>query len=180
MEPATEVGPRVTWGQGFDYFYLRHSLWLSDNQCHEEEFVVGQEYGAVCKCGLNSTIFVGSSRAQRGKVFDFPHYCISCGSVVTVDILNKPHTCPKCGSAKVKRYGIRIFEFPYPWSLRVIWVLSGWWIVCGFQDMWLQKARNIESFCYSNNSTYGLRHGHQYCPRCNEKGLYFVLTAMFD
>lgn len=50
---------------------------------------------------------MGSTRAQYGKSFDFPHHCRVCHQTVSVDLMSEAPACPRCGSTNVISYEAR-------------------------------------------------------------------------
>ena len=79
--------------------------------------VVGSTHRAHCKCGFETEVTVGGSRAEFLENSKFPYYCANCG-IVSVNIAkletgDKP-PCPNCNGAEIHQYGLPPVSIPLP------------------------------------------------------------------
>ena len=62
-------------------------------------------HSAYCKCGFDSSVFVGGNRETFLSLSFFPFYCKSCG-LVTVNIHADKILCPHCNEKNIYPYGL--------------------------------------------------------------------------
>ncbi len=116
----------------------------------------------------------GSSRAQHGKVFKFPHLCRHCKKAVSVDLLADNICCPDCGSADVESYATK--------SKLVTNDLLGSLgkEILSKRGYHTREDQFSNDFCFVLNEHFViLREGNE-CPACGEKSLRFFSSIMFD
>ena len=124
-----------------------------------------------CKCGYEKDVYIGSGFAQHGKSFEYPHYCESCNSLTSVDVLKKNPKCAECGSEDIKSYEAITKELPDDVSGLPYFMMKDY-----------HKPEDVqeEDFCYPLDKTFVLLKGNHYCPRCKENSLIFKTTVYCD
>lgn len=65
---------------------------------------MGTGLKATCTCGYEDESIIGSTRAEHGKEFHFPHMCLDCKTVTRADTLADEPSCNKCGSTNITSY----------------------------------------------------------------------------
>ena len=136
---------------------------------------MGTELTAQCSCGAENNVYIGSSRAMHGKIFDFPHYCASCRSVITIDKLSGDIRCGVCGSTDVHSYEmptktLGVFSFFNRYSPELLRFFG------------YHKHEEVfhESFCYVLKKSFPIKHGTHYCPKCGENKMKFFVSLLYD
>jgi rRNA maturation endonuclease Nob1 len=135
---------------------------------------MGTGLKTYCACGYETMTITGSSRAQHGKVFKFPHLCRSCKTAVSVDLLAEPLCCPDCGSFEVETYAAKSKLT----TDKLICLLG--------KDLLAKRGYHTREDQFSDDYCYVLekhfqilREGNE-CPRCGCLGLKFLSEIMFD
>lgn len=135
---------------------------------------MGTEVIGKCNCGYEGTASIGSSRAQHGKKFYFPHYCNDCNQIVSVDTLSKVPSCRHCESTSLTSYEAKSKRVPNELLERL-------------GEHFLHKRGYHHSseelnptYCYVQNKTYVMLRRHNHCPRCNGNELMFFMGMLYD
>ena len=129
---------------------------------------MGRELLGYCKCGYEKEVCIGGGFS--GKSFEFPHYCESCNSLTSVDVLKKRPKCTECGSKDIKSYEAITKELPK--DVRLPSFLTE-----GYHK---REDVQMEDSCHQLDKTFVLLKGNHYCPRCKENSLMFQITYFFD
>jgi len=136
---------------------------------------MGTELSAICECGFRGLTHIGSSRAQHGKTFKYPHYCDACNSLTSVDLLCKPPSCSKCSSSNVHTYASHTSSLSYDSIFNKL--PTKYLRFLGFNR---RDEAYDESFCYPLKKTFVLLRGKNYCPKCRNASLIFSVERMYD
>lgn len=159
---------------------------LADNRSIKLRAAMGVNFRATCDCGYVGSANCGSSRAEHGRVFQFPHLCRQCREVVGADRLEPTPRCPTCGAtgADLTLYGTAVTNetkpLPSAWQMFKRWLSNGWRQVrVGTASDQLEHVVNSE-FCYRQHKTYTIKSEAYECPKCGLKGLRFAVDAHFD
>jgi hypothetical protein len=136
---------------------------------------MGQEFIGRCSCGLEKTVGVGSSRSEHGKKFYFPHFCDSCNSLTTVNVLSKKYVCADCGGDSINTYAAKTKSLPYDSKLNS-------WSDKHLAKLGVHKKELVleESYCFVLDKDFALFRTNNFCPSCKEYSLSFSLSAMYD
>ena len=130
---------------------------------------MGRELLGYCKCGYEKEVCIGGGFS--GKSFEFPHYCESCNSLTSVNVLKKKPKCTECGSKDIKSYEAITKELPDDVSGLPYFMMK---------DYHKREDVQVENFCHQLDKTFVLLKGNHYCPRCKENSLMFHITWFFD
>ena len=130
---------------------------------------MGRELLGYCKCGYEKEVCIGGGFS--GKSFEFPHYCESCNSLTSVDVLKKKPKCTECGSKDIKSYEAITKELPDDVSGLPYFMMK---------DYHKREDVQVENFCHQLDKTFVLLKGNHYCPRCKENSLIFKTTVYCD
>lgn len=136
---------------------------------------MGQELVGKCVCGLEKEVYVGSGRQDHGKKFNFPHYCNSCHSLITVDILQKKYSCTDCGSSDIHSYAALTKTIPSD-SEQNSWP-DAHLAKLGFHK---RKLVEDETYCATLDKDFVLFRFKNHCPVCNLNSLTFTISADYD
>jgi Zn finger protein HypA/HybF involved in hydrogenase expression len=135
---------------------------------------MGTGLKATCSCNYAAEASIGSSRAEHGKVFRFPHVCNDCQTVGSVDVLSEDPACDKCGSTNVTSYETKTKLVPN----RLLEKLGKDFLrKRGFH---LQQEELDPSYCYVLEKTFTLLKWNNQCPKCKENELTFFPYIYFD
>jgi ribosomal protein S27AE len=136
---------------------------------------MGTVLSAVCACGLNQSVTVGSSMAQHGKVFKFPYRCLDCSAIESLDVLAKNNVCTYCGGSSLLSYAA---------STKTLSTNSVLNVLSSSILLWLGFHRISDVFC--DFYVHGLRRSlailktSQFCPKCKSHTLDFSIDFYFD
>jgi len=136
---------------------------------------LGKELTGKCDCGYSSKVYIASGRALHGKVFNFPHYCDSCNSLTSVDVLSQPLICKECGSTEIHSYAALTKTLSYNSLLTRLptKVLK----TAGYHtsDVVLE-----ETFCHPLKKTFVFLRGDHHCPKCKQNSMRFFTSMLYD
>lgn len=133
---------------------------------------MGQVLGAVCECGYEGKAVLGAGRSDFREVCKFPHYCVSCKEVVSIDIFKDEHSCPKCKSNNVNSYEAQTRRPKY----EIIEKLSD----VNLKKLGFHRRSDEQDSWYGKTKNHVLLRGSHYCPKCEQKSLKFFTEMMFD
>lgn len=135
---------------------------------------MGTGLKTYCRCGYDTMTVSGSSRAQHGKVFKFPHLCRQCKLAVSIDLLADHFCCPDCGSSDVESYATKS-----KLTTNKLLCLLGKEILTkrGYHT---REDQFSDDFCYVLNEHFVILRDGNECPSCGEKSLRFFSEIMFD
>jgi RNA polymerase subunit RPABC4/transcription elongation factor Spt4 len=135
---------------------------------------MGTGLKTYCRCGYDTMTVSGSSRAQHGKVFKFPHLCRQCKSAVSIDLLAEHVCCPDCGSSDVESYATKS-------KLITNELLSSLGKeLLSKRGYHTREDQFSNDFCYVLNEHFVILRDGNECPACGEKSLRFFSSIMFD
>ena len=135
---------------------------------------MGTEVIGKCGCGYEARASIGSSRAQHGKVFYFPHFCEGCNQIVSVDTLSESPTCRHCGGTSLVSYEAKSTKVANPLLERLdANTLHS-------RGHHLSSEELSPSFCFKQNKTYVLLRKRNHCPKCSGNELSFVMGMLYD
>ena len=135
---------------------------------------MGTGLKATCACGYESEASIGSSRAGHGKIFNFPHFCVDCQTVGSVDVLSASPACNHCGSSNVTSYETNTTRVPN----RLLERLGKEFLrKCGYH---LQQEELDLTYCFILERTLVMLRWDNSCPKCNSKTLAFSPFIYFD
>ena len=136
---------------------------------------MGHELIGRCNCGLEGRVCVGSSRSDHGKKFDYPHYCSSCNSLITVNVLRKKYVCTLCESGEIHSYAALTKSLPYDSKLNS-------WPDDHLAKIGVHKKDLVEdeTYCDSLEKDFVLFRSKNFCPLCKRNSLSFSLSLMYD
>lgn len=135
---------------------------------------MGTGLKTYCRCGYDTMTVSGSSRAEHGKSFKFPHICRHCKEAVSVDLLAKHVCCPECGSADIETYAAKS-----KLTTNKLFRQLGKEILSkrGYHT---REDQFSDDFCYVLKAHFViLRYGNE-CPSCGDSSLHFLSEIMFD
>ena len=136
---------------------------------------MGTELTGRCKCGYTDKVYIGSGRASHGKVFKYPHYCNSCNSVTSVEMLADEKKCSNCSGTNIQSYEADTKTLSYKSLLNRL--PTELLAKTGYHRT---DIVHEESFCYPLKKTFVLTRGMHYCPRCKEFGMTFFTSMLYD
>lgn len=135
---------------------------------------MGTTLKTYCKCGYETVTVSGSSRANHGKVFKFPHLCRNCNNAVSVDLLAQTACCPLCDSTDIESYAAKTVL-----TTNKLLCLLGHEILSK-RGYHVREEEFSDDFCYVlDKHLVLLRKGNE-CPSCHESTLQFFTEMMFD
>lgn len=136
---------------------------------------MGTELTGQCSCGYKGKVYIGSGRAEHGKLFKFPHYCGSCNSLTSVDMLGEEIKCAECGSPEIYSYAAPTKTLAYNSLLNrlPLEMLKK----AGYHK---SEAVHDESFCYPIKKSFPFLRGNHFCPRCKEQSMTFFTSMLYD
>lgn len=135
---------------------------------------MGTGLKSTCTCGYEAEASIGSSRAGHGKVFRFPHFCIDCQTVASVDMLTELPACDKCGSTNVTSYETNTRRVPN----RLLERLDKEFL--RKRGYHLQQEELDPTYCYVLGKTFVMLRWHNHCPKCQVSNLSFNPYIYFD
>lgn len=136
---------------------------------------MGTELTGKCKCGYTEKVYIGSGRASHGKLFQYPHYCNSCHSLTSADMLADEQICNHCNSKDIHSYAATTKTLSYKSLLNRLptEVLTR----TGYHRT---DVVHEESFCYPIKKTFVFLRGAHYCPSCTEESMTFFTSMLYD
>jgi ribosomal protein L37AE/L43A len=136
---------------------------------------MGTELTGRCDCGFGNKVYIASGRAQHGKVFKYPHYCSSCHSLISVDVLSDSQICSECGSDDIHSYAASTKTLSYKSLLSRFptEVLKA----AGYHR---SDVVHEETFCYPLRKTFVFLRGDHYCPKCKKSTMRFFTSMLYD
>lgn len=136
---------------------------------------MGTELTGGCDCGYGKKAYIASGRAEHGKVFKYPHYCNSCHSLISVDVLSDSQICSECGSDDIHSYAASTKTLSYKSLLNRLptEVLKA----AGYHR---SDVVHDESFCYPLKKTFVFLRGDHYCPKCKNNTMRFFTSMLYD
>ena len=135
---------------------------------------MGEGLKAQCSCGYEGVGTVGSTRAEHGKMFWFPHHCNQCNAVVSPDLLAENVCCDECGSKDIATY-----EATSKPCTELFGRLLGPKLRKRF-GLHLAFEEASDQFCYQlKRVLYVMKQGN-YCPQCRQNTMQFWLDCQFD
>jgi DNA-directed RNA polymerase subunit M/transcription elongation factor TFIIS len=136
---------------------------------------MGHEFTGKCNCGLEKQVYIGSSRNDHGKKFDYPHFCNACNSLITVNILNEKTTCSHCGSNDVHSYAALTTTLPFDSEFN------------SRSDEQLARLGVHKSDLVAEKTYFPdldkdlvLFKSKNFCPACKQNSLEFTISADYD
>ena len=136
---------------------------------------MGTQLTGRCKCGYEGVAYIASGRANHGKVFKYPHYCKTCLSLTSIDILSDSQLCNECGSADVHSYEAPTRTLSYKSLLNKLPTEI-------LRKAGYHRSEEVheETFCYPINKRFVFLRKPHFCPRCKENSLHFFTSMLFD
>jgi len=129
---------------------------------------------ATCVCNYEAMSIIGSSRAENGKVFDFPHYCNDCQSVTRADLLSFAPCCNECGSTNITSYETSTRRTPFSLLEKLG---SKFLRNRGYH---LLRDEVESTYCPHLEKTFVMLKEHNSCPKCKNKSLTFHSYIKLD
>jgi predicted Zn-ribbon and HTH transcriptional regulator len=131
---------------------------------------------ASCYCCQKKTSVVfGSSLAEHGKVFWFPHHCSCCNQIISVDIYKQNTKCPNCNKDEF---------FSYAAPTKTLITNS---FLNKFSDNFIKllgfhKNKNVkyEMYAFRLQRKFSLLNIQHYCPSCKSNSVFFHFDFSFD
>ena len=136
---------------------------------------MGKQLTGECDCGYVGEVYIASGRAQHGKKFAYPHYCTSCDSLISVDLLSESQTCKVCGSGDVHSYEALTKTLSDDSFLKKL--PTNFLLKIGYHRL---DAVQEETFCYPLKKTFVLLRGNHFCPKCKNQSMRFFTSMLFD
>ncbi len=136
---------------------------------------MGTELTGECSCGYGKKVYIASGRAQHGKVFKYPHFCKSCDSLISVDLLSESQICTECGSDDVHSYAASTKTLSYKSLLNRLptEVLRA----AGYHR---SEVVHEETFCYPLKKWFVFLRGDHFCPKCKNQSMRFFTSMLYD
>lgn len=141
---------------------------------------MGTRFSASCSCGYKGTAHTGATRATYLHSFSYPHACMKCREVVSVEMASKRPTCPTCKSPDVIAYGSELpkekrkHRGPFSRLLKLLAPASPR-EPAGPAPQYIDESLNFVS-----QKRWGLTRGPHPCPSCGTQSLHFELGALYD
>ena len=110
---------------------------------------MGLQVIAICECGVNAKISVGSGRLNYKEIEYFPGYCKNCNEVIQINLKDEFSFCKSCS---------RDIAIPY-----------------NDPELIGNIGQEIVSRSFGNVITDGT----YYCPSCNNMSLRFLQGQLF-
>lgn len=136
---------------------------------------MGKELTGTCSCGYGKKVYIASGRAEHGKVFNYPHFCESCDSLISVDVLSESQICTECGSDDVHSYAAPTKTLSYKSLLNRLptEVLRA----AGYHR---SEVVQEETFCYPLKKRFVFLRGDHFCPKCKNQSMRFFTSMLYD
>ncbi len=141
---------------------------------------MGTSFSAACPCGYKGGAHTGATRATYLHSFSYPHACLKCREVVSVEMATKMPTCPTCKSPDVIAYGRELpkekrqHRGPFSRLLKLLAPASSSEHP-GSTPQYIDESLNFVS-----QKRWGLTRGPHLCPSCSTQSLQFELGALND
>lgn len=136
---------------------------------------MGKKITGECDCGYVGEAHIASGRAQHGKVFNYPHHCNSCDSLISIDVLCKYQICNQCGSTDVKSYKSLTKTLSHNSFLSKL--STDFLLKIGYHR---SDVVHEETFCYPLKKKFVLLCGDHYCPKCKSHSMRFTTSMLYD
>ena len=136
---------------------------------------MGKQLTGLCDCSYGGEVYIASGRTQHGKVFYYPHYCNSCDSLISVDLLSKSKTCKFCASDDVHSFEATSKTISSKSLLNKL--PPNFLLKIGYHS---SELVHEEIFCYPLNKKFVLLRGNHYCPKCKHQSMHFFTSMLYD